>query len=128
VYRGVGAKERRARAVEALRQVKLEPRMHHKPTELSGGQRQRVAIARALVLQPEVLLLDEPTTGLDREAGAQVNDALALVREQGLAVILISHDYHALGKLADRVVQVKDRKVGYCGPAKDFLKREMTNG
>ena len=68
-----------------------------------------------------MLLLDEPTTGLDKEAAGQVNDALALVREQGLGVALVSHDYAALRKLADRVVQVKDKKVGFSGSAIDFL-------
>ncbi len=108
------------RAEDAMKRLGLMDFASRKPPEVGPGLRKRAAIARALVLEPEVLLLDEPTTGLDREAAGQVNDALALVREQGLGVALVSHDYDALGKLADRVVQVKDRKVGYCGPAKDF--------
>jgi phospholipid/cholesterol/gamma-HCH transport system ATP-binding protein len=108
------------RAEAAMTRLGLMPFAGRKPPEVGPGIRKRAAIARALVLQPEVLLLDEPTTGLDREAAGQVNDALSLVREQGLGVALVSHDYEALGKLADRVVQVKDRKVGFCGPAKDF--------
>ena len=108
------------RAEAAMSSLGLMEFAARKPPEVGPGIRKRAAIARALVLEPEVLLLDEPTTGLDREAAGQVNDALALVREQGLAVALVSHDYDALGKLADRVVQVKDRKVGYCGPAKAF--------
>ena len=109
------------RAEAAMSRLGLMPFALRKPPEVGPGIRKRAAIARALVLQPEVLLLDEPTTGLDREAAGQVNDALAVVREQGLGVALVSHDYEALRKLADRVVQVKDRKVGFCGPAKDFL-------
>ncbi len=108
------------RAEEAMTRLGLLPFAQRKPPEVGPGIRKRAAIARALVLEPEVLLLDEPTTGLDKEAASQVNDALALVREQGLGVALVSHDYDALGKLADRVVQVKDRQVGYCGPAADF--------
>jgi phospholipid/cholesterol/gamma-HCH transport system ATP-binding protein len=108
------------RAEAAMTRLGLTQFSARKPPEVGPGIRKRAAIARALVLQPEVLLLDEPTTGLDREAAGQVNDALAVVREQGLGVALVSHDYDALGKLADRVVQVKDRQVGYCGPAKDF--------
>lgn len=110
------------RAEEAMTRLGLLPFAQRKPPEVGPGIRKRAAIARALVLEPEVLLLDEPTTGLDKEAASQVNDALALVREQGLGVALVSHDYDALGKLADRVVQVKDRQVGYCGPAADFLR------
>ncbi len=108
------------RAEAALERVGLISFADRKPPEVGPGIRKRAAIARALVLQPEVLLLDEPTTGLDREAAGQVNDTLALVRAQGLGVALVSHDYDALRKLADHVVQVKDRQVGYSGPAKDF--------
>lgn len=108
------------RAEAAMKRLGLAEFSLRKPPEVGPGIRKRAAIARALVLEPEVLLLDEPTTGLDKDAAGQVNDALALVREQGLGVALVSHDYDALGKLADRVVQVKDRQVGYCGPAKNF--------
>lgn len=110
------------RAEQAMTRLGLMEFASRKPPEVGPGLRKRAAIARALVLQPQVLLLDEPTTGLDREAAGQVNDALAVVREQGLGVALVSHDYEALGKLADRVVQVKDRQVGFIGPAKDFLR------
>ncbi|MBL8912502.1 MAG: ATP-binding cassette domain-containing protein [Archangium sp.] len=109
------------RADKALERLGLTEFSARKPPEVGPGIRKRAAIARALVLEPEVLLLDEPTTGLDKEAAGQVNDALALVREQGLGVALVSHDYAALRKLADRVVQVKDKKVGFNGSALDFL-------
>ncbi|MFT3707389.1 MAG: ATP-binding cassette domain-containing protein [Archangium sp.] len=109
------------RAAKALERLGLTEFAARKPPEVGPGIRKRAAIARALVLEPEVLLLDEPTTGLDKEAAGQVNDALALVREQGLAVALVSHDYAALRKIADRVVQVKDKKIGFNGSAIDFL-------
>lgn len=111
-------KDGRARA--ALERVGLGAFVDRKPPEVGPGIRKRAAIARALVLQPEVLLLDEPTTGLDREAGGQVNDTLAMVRSQGVGVVLVSHDYVALKALADRVVQVKDHRIGYIGPAQGF--------
>lgn len=108
------------RADQALERLGLTRFAERKPPEVGPGIRKRAAIARALVLGPEVLLLDEPTTGLDREAAGQVNEALELVRAQGLAVALVSHDYEALRRLADRVVQVKDKQVAFNGPARDF--------
>jgi phospholipid/cholesterol/gamma-HCH transport system ATP-binding protein len=108
------------RAAAALERLGLSEFAQRKPPEVGPGIRKRAAIARALVLGPEVLLLDEPTTGLDREAAGQVNEALELVRVQGLAVALVSHDYAALRRIADRVVQVKDKQVAFNGPASDF--------
>ncbi len=108
------------RAAAALERVGLTEFSTRKPPEVGPGIRKRAAIARALVLEPELLLLDEPTTGLDREAAGQVNDTLALVRSQGVGVALVSHDYAALHRLADRVVQVKHGVIGYQGPPSGF--------
>lgn len=109
------------RAEAAMRRLGLMDFATRKPPEVGPGLRKRAAIARALVLAPKVMLLDEPTTGLDKEAAGQVNEALSVVREEGVGVALVSHDYDALRKLADRVVQVKDRRIGYVGPPKGFL-------
>jgi putative ABC transport system ATP-binding protein len=93
VYAGLGAKERRAMAAEALTRVGLSDRMQHKPNELSGGQRQRVAIARALAAEAKLLLADEPTARLD-EANALAVGALfgRYAREHGAAVVCATHD------------------------------------
>lgn len=109
------------RLARALERVGLAPFASRKPPEVGPGLRKRAAIARALLLEPRVLLLDEPTTGLDREAADQVNETLEVVRAEGVAALVVSHDYRAVERLADRVVEVKDGRVGYCGPPSGFL-------
>ena len=106
VYLGVS--NRRLLAVEALKRVGLGDRAHHWPNQLSGGQQQRVAIARSLVVDPRVLLADEPTGALDTQTGAEVMNLLqALVREQGILVILVTHEAH-VAEYADRTITMKD--------------------
>ena len=109
VYQHVRGRRRRAR--EALARVGLEARMRHKPTELSGGQQQRVAIARALVVNPRVVLADEPTGALDTQTGEEVMAVFtSLVREQGITVILVTHEPE-VAAYADRVVRMRDGRV-----------------
>lgn len=119
-----GSKED-GRAAKALARVGLAELAARLPPEVGPGTRKRAAIARALVLEPQALLLDEPTTGLDRDAARQVNDTLALLRDQGLGALVVSHDYAALRRLADRVVEVRAGRVGYLGaPAGFFSQRD----
>jgi len=111
VYRGVPAKERREKAIEALKKVKLDHRMHHKPTELSGGQRQRVAIARALVTDPLIVLADEPTANLDSETGQAILDLMkSLNQKKGTTFIFSTHD-HKVMRYANAVVRLADGKI-----------------
>jgi ABC-2 type transport system ATP-binding protein len=102
-YHGVPAKERDARADELLDQFGLLDRADTKPDFFSGGQSQRVMIARALMHQPQVLFLDEPTTGLDPAARLFVWDRLRELREAGVTLVLTTHDMHEAAGLADRV-------------------------
>lgn len=100
-------RERRERVEKTLALVGLEDRMHHYPRELSGGQEQRVAIARALVASPELLVADEPTGDLDREAGDSVLHLLRrLVEEMGKTIVMVTHDPHAAER-ADRVLHLE---------------------
>jgi putative ABC transport system ATP-binding protein len=100
---GVGANQRRARALAALESVGLGDRARHLPSELSGGQQQRVAIARALVKEPKVLLADEPTGNLDEDTRDEIISLLEkLWREHGLTLILVTHD-SSVARRAQRV-------------------------
>lgn len=92
LYAGVGQKERRARAAEALRSVGLEERMNFLPSELSGGQCQRVAIARAIVTNPKLLLADEPTGALDTASGDQIMEIFRQLSSRGMTIIMITHE------------------------------------
>jgi len=113
VYRGVGGKERRRRAVRALERVGLGARLDHTPAQLSGGQQQRVAIARALVGEPKVILADEPTGNLDSKTSIEVMglfQELGNSNEGAITVILVTHE-HDIAEHASRVIVMKDGKI-----------------
>jgi putative ABC transport system ATP-binding protein len=106
----VAPRERRERVAAALDALGLTPRAHHRPDQLSGGQRQRVAIARATVMEPELILADEPTGNLDRASGDEVIGALEALNARGLTLILVTHDPH-LGERALRRIRMEDGSV-----------------
>jgi len=104
---GVGKKERRKRAIEALKKVGLKDHIHKKPSEMSGGQMQRVAIARALVNNPDILLADEPTGALDSKTSVQIMDLLKEIADDRL-VIMVTHNPELADKYSTRIVKLKD--------------------
>jgi putative ABC transport system ATP-binding protein len=110
VYGGIGGRERRARAVEALQSVGLGDRLDHHPNQLSGGQQQRVAIARALVNRPKVLLADEPTGALDSRTSVEVMSIFQALGRSGITVVLVTHEPD-VAAYAARVVHVRDGKI-----------------
>jgi putative ABC transport system ATP-binding protein len=104
VYRGLGARERRRRALSTLERVGLGHRVNHRPNQLSGGEQQRVAIARALVTEPKVLLADEPTGNLDTSTGATVLELLeTLNSESGVALVMVTHDNDIAARARRRI-------------------------
>ena len=107
IYRGLGKQQRKEIAGEALSKVGLENRMDHRPNQLSGGQMQRVAIARAIVNNPKLLLADEPTGALDSKSGAQVMELFQKLNDEGVTVLMITHDPD-IAAHAKRVVMIRD--------------------
>ena len=104
---GVSKKERRARAIEALKKVGLEEQIHKKPNQLSGGQMQRVAIARAIVNNPDIILADEPTGALDTKTSKQVMDILKEIAKDRL-VIMVTHNAELAEEYSTRVIKILD--------------------
>ena len=109
-YARVPKKERRERAFQALERVGLADRVNFLPNQLSGGQMQRVAIARAIVNNPKLLLADEPTGALDSKSGAQVMELFQKLNDEGVSVLMITHDAE-IAAHAKRMVMIRDGEV-----------------
>ena len=107
---GIPAKERNARVAQALAGFGLENRADHRPDQLSGGQRQRVAIARATIMQPALILADEPTGNLDRHTGDEVVNLLEALNAKGVTLIVVTHD-QGMGARARRQLIMEDGRL-----------------
>lgn len=107
IYAGYSKSEREEMAMNALENVNLGERHHHKPNELSGGQRQRVAIARALVNHPSIILADEPTGNLDSKTSHDIMNLFHELHEKGNTIIMVTHE-DDIAHYAHRIIRLKD--------------------
>lgn len=105
-----GPRDEKEKAEEIIRKVGLSNRMNHKPNELSGGQRQRVAIARALLMDPPIILADEPTGNLDSKSGSEIMDIFKNLNKEGKTIILVTHDPD-IAAHAQKIIHLKDGRI-----------------
>ncbi len=110
VYSGASNKERRERAMDALRLVNMEDRSKHRPSQLSGGQQQRTAIARALVNDPRIIFADEPTGNLDSNTGEMILQMFDKLQQEGRTVMLVTHDPE-IAAVTPRRIEIRDGKI-----------------
>jgi len=110
ILSGMNPKERSEKVNSALEKVGLTDRSDHKPEQLSGGQRQRVAIARSIVMEPDVLLADEPTGNLDTTSGKEVVKLIEELNIAGLTLIVVTHD-REMGERSNRLIELRDGKI-----------------
>jgi len=110
ILAGIDPGDRKTRVQAALSSLGIRERAKHRPDQLSGGQRQRVAIARATIMQPDIILADEPTGNLDRTSGIEVIQILEDLNNKGMTLIMVTHDPE-LGKRASRRVRLVDGKI-----------------
>jgi putative ABC transport system ATP-binding protein len=110
ILAGVGPASRRERVRRALEAVGLAGRAHHRPDQMSGGECQRVAIARAMILEPHLLLADEPTGNLDTRTGEEILSLLEGMHRRGLTIVLVTHDPR-IGAHAERLLSLVDGRL-----------------
>ena len=121
---GLSAEEAKEKALEALRQVGLKEKHYKKsPFELSGGQKRRVAIAGVLAMDPKVLILDEPTAGLDPKGRDEILDQIKYLHEErGITILLVSHSMEDIARYADRLIVMNNSHVAFDGTPKEVFR------
>ena len=110
LYSGKNVKERTKLSMEALENVGLKDRTHHKPNQLSGGQQQRVSIARAIAGNPKLILADEPTGALDSKTSLEIMKILNDLNSNGITIILVTHEID-IAQYGSRIIKMKDGKI-----------------
>jgi cystine transport system ATP-binding protein len=113
--------EARERALQALREVKMEEWAHHYPAQLSGGQQQRVGIARTLARNPDIILLDEPTSALDPELTGEVIDTLRDLAKKGTTMLIVSHEMPFAREVAGEMIFFDEGTIVETGPPEQFF-------
>ncbi len=120
IYGNVSARQMREKGMEMLAKVGLEHRASHRPPELSGGERQRVAIARALVINPSIILADEPTGNLDSKSSEEIMAIFQKLNREGATIIMVTHE-HDIAQCTKRTIHLKDGQVLSDEPVKQIL-------
>ena len=123
---GLTKKEAEARAIKLLLRVKIPEQVDKYPNQLSGGQQQRVAIARALCMEPKIMLFDEPTSALDPEMIAEVLDVIIDLAQEGITMIVVTHEMGFAKKAADRMVFMDEGKIVETGNPESFFENPKT--
>jgi putative ABC transport system ATP-binding protein len=119
IYAGIKKKDRDVRSIQALENVGLGNRVHHKPNELSGGQRQRVAVARALINNPSIILADEPTGNLDTKTSTEIMGLIEEIHSKGNTIIIVTHE-EDIAQHAHRIVRMRDGLI-----EEDYLNKDI---
>ncbi len=124
--RGLSKVDAEARAMRILERVQIPEQAEKRPSELSGGQQQRVAIARSLCMEPKIMLFDEPTSALDPEMIAEVLDVIVDLAEEGMTMIVVTHEMGFARRAADRMVFMDKGEIIEMGTPKDFFEAPKT--
>jgi ABC-type polar amino acid transport system ATPase subunit len=119
--RGMSRADAEERAMEYLERVRIPEQAHKRPSQLSGGQQQRVAIARSLCMEPKVMLFDEPTSALDPEMISEVLDVIVELAEEGMTMVVVTHEMGFARKVADKMVFMDEGEIVETGTAKEFF-------
>ena len=117
--------EANKKAKELLDLIELEDKSDNYPEELSGGQKQRVAIVRSLIMNPDIILFDEPTSALDPEMTLEVLELIKNIADNGMTMVIVSHEMNFVRKCANKVIFIDDGKISFYGTAKEaFINRD----
>ena len=119
--RGLSRAEAEARAMQYLERVRIPEQAQKRPSQLSGGQQQRVAIARSLCMEPKIMLFDEPTSALDPEMIAEVLDVMVELAEEGMTMVVVTHEMGFARKVADQMVFMDGGEIVETGPPETFF-------
>ena len=111
--------EANKKAKELLDLIELEDKSDNYPEELSGGQKQRVAIVRSLIMNPDIILFDEPTSALDPEMTLEVLELIKNIADNGMTMVIVSHEMNFVRKCANKVIFIDDGKISFYGTAKE---------